>query len=149
MSTEAVILHQGRSLSLRRTMPEDAAFLYQQMYSNAEFMHLFRLNDAVQSEAELKERLLKRWQVSPAKSGYLELLILHQQHGPIGIVAAADYAPLHRRAEFLIGLFNSNYYHASYGIEASLMLGDLVFNRYNLHRFYAYSYAYNYHAHKC
>jgi RimJ/RimL family protein N-acetyltransferase len=75
-------------------------------------------------------------------------MILHRRHGAIGVVAAADYSPLHRRAEFLIGLFNPSHYHCGYSIEASLMLGDLIFNQYNLHRFYAYSYDYNDLAHR-
>lgn len=143
MSISAPIIHQGRAITLRRTIPNDAALLYEQMYCNTEFMGLFRLNDVVANEEELRERLVKRWEVSPIKSGYMEMLILHKHHGAIGIIAAADYIALHQRAEFLIGLFDPKYYYAGYSIEACLMVGDLIFNQYKLHRLYAYAYGYN------
>lgn len=142
------ILHQGRSLTLRRTGPADAPLLYREMYGRPEFMRLFRLNDAVADEAALRRRLEQRARVAPARIGYLELMIEHHRHGPIGIVAAADHAPLHRRAEFLIGLFRECFHHTGAAIEASLLLGDLCFNQYNLHRLYAYTYAYNEAAHR-
>lgn len=148
MSDLPPLLHQGRSLCLRRTAPADASLLFQQMYRTAGFMRLFRLNDSVETEAQLKERLAQRLQVSPAQSGYLELLILHRQHGPLGVVCLADYSALHRRAELLIGIFDENYRHASYGLEACLLIGDLAFNCYSLHRLYAYSYEYNHYAQK-
>jgi RimJ/RimL family protein N-acetyltransferase len=143
MSALPPLLHQGRSLSLRRTAPIDAPLLFQQMYRTEGFMRLFRLNDNVESEAQLRERLAQRLKVTPTQSGYLELLILHKQHGAIGVVSLADHSALHRRAEFLIGIFDRNYRHASYGLEAGLLIGDLAFNSYNLNRLYAYSYAYN------
>lgn len=148
MSTVPPLLHRGRSLAVRRTAPRDAAFLFKQMYQNPEFMRLFRLNDSINSEYQLAERLAKRLQVAPAKSGYLELLLIHQQKGPIGVVALADYAPLHRRTELLIGLFDEAQRHSSYGLEGCLLVGDLVFNQYHLHRLYAYTYQYNHYAQK-
>ncbi|MEL6382239.1 MAG: GNAT family protein [Cyanobacteria bacterium J06626_18] len=148
MTPELPILHRGRSLQLRRTAPQDAPFLWRQMYQNADFMRLFRLNDRVESEQQLANRLAQRFSVPPAKSGYLELLMLHQQHGPIGVVALADHAPLHRRAELLIGIFEGAYRFHSYGLEGCLLAGDLAFNQYNLHRLYAYSYQYNHPAQK-
>lgn len=139
----APILHQGRSLLLRRTVPNDAPLLYQQAYQNLEFMRLFRLNDCPANIEEVRSRLENLHQQSPDSLGYLELMIIHQEHGAIGMVALSDYAALHRRAEFLIGLFDEDYRHASYGLEASLMTLDLAFNAYALNRVYAYTYAYN------
>jgi ribosomal-protein-alanine N-acetyltransferase len=145
---QPAILHRGRSLALRRTGADDAPLLYHQMYARPDFMRLFRLNDEVADEAALRRRLDQRARVAPARSGYLELLIEHQRHGAIGIVVAADHAPLHRRAEFLIGLFRESSHHTGAAIEASLLLGDLCFNQYDLHRLYAYSYNYNEAAHR-
>lgn len=142
------ILHKGRTLTLRRTVPDDAALLFPTMYQNSEFMRLFRLNDQVDSEQQLTERLAARLQVAPSQSGYLELLMLHEQHGPIGIVALADYSSLHRRGELLIGLFDPAHRKKSFGLEGCLLAGDLAFNQYNFHRLYAYSYAYNQDAQK-
>ncbi|MEM9119399.1 MAG: GNAT family protein [Cyanobacteria bacterium P01_F01_bin.56] len=137
------LLHQGRSLSLRRTAPQDAAFLYHHMYQNASFMQLFRLNDTYVSEAQLSYRLAQRLKIEPAQSGNLEVILIHKSRGEIGLGVLADYSSLHRRAELLVGIFDTSLRAASYGVEASLLLGDLAFNRYNLHRLYAYSYAYN------
>jgi RimJ/RimL family protein N-acetyltransferase len=146
MSALPPLLHRGRSLSLRRTAPADAPLLFDKMYRSAAFMHLFRLNDPVDSEAQLRERLAQRLKSTPTQSGYLELLMQHQQHGSLGVVCLADYSALHRRAEFLIGIFDQQHRRASYALEACLLIGDLAFNYYNLHRVYAYSYEYNHYA---
>ncbi|HEY9658701.1 MAG TPA: GNAT family protein, partial [Allocoleopsis sp.] len=145
MSTPAstLLLHQGRSLSLRRTFPEDAPLLFHRAYQNLEFMRLFRLNDRPASVEEVRSRLEHLQQQPPDSLGYLELLIVHHQHGPVGMVVLSDYVALHRRAEFLIGLFDQTHRHASYGLEASLMTLDLAFNAYGMNRVYAYTYAYN------
>ena len=143
MSLPAPTLHQGRSLSLRRTVPDDAALLFRRAYQNLEFMQLFRLNDRPGDMHEVRSRLEALHQQPPDSLGYLELMIVHHQHGPVGLVVLSDYAALHRRAEFLIGLFDTAHRHASYGLEASLMTLDLAFNAYAMNRVYAYTYAYN------
>ena len=143
MLTQPPLLHQGRSLSIRRTAPQDASFLYQRMYENIEFMQLFRLNDTYASEEQLRYRLAQRLTIDPAQSGHLEVLLTHKEHGPIGVGVLADYSALHRRAELLVGIFDLSLRAISYGVEASLLLGDLAFNQYNFHRLYAYSYAHN------
>lgn len=137
------ILHRGRSLSLRRTVPSDAPLLFKRAYQNLEFMQLFRLNDRPEDLEEVRSRLEILHQQPPDHLGYLELMIVHHQHGPIGMVVLSDYVILHRRAEFLIGLFDTERRHASYGLEASLMTLDLAFNAYAMNRVYAYTYAYN------
>ena len=148
MLTLPPILHRGRSLSIRRTAPQDAPFLYQQMYQDADFMHLFRLNDTYASEVQLRYRLAKRLTVDPTKSGNLEVLLIHKKHGPIGVGVLADHSALHRRAELLVGIFDTSLRSISYGVEACLLLGDLAFNQYNIHRLYAYSYAHNHQSQK-
>jgi ribosomal-protein-alanine N-acetyltransferase len=149
MDLKSLILHQGRSLTLRRTQPSDAPLLFEKMYSRYEFMRLFRLNDRAETVEQVREKLIQRSRSSPAQTGYLECLIIHKTHGAIGIIAAADYTPLHRKAELLVGIFEKEHRSVSNGIEACILMGDLIFNAYHLHRFYAYSYGYNHAAHTC
>lgn len=136
-------LHSSRSLYLRRTVPNDTPLLYTQAYSQREFMRLFRLNDSPANEAEVYKHLWQRQQSPPNQDRYLELLIVHRRYGPIGICALAEYVPLHRRAEYLIGLFRTQHRYVGYGLEVSLMILDLAFNTYRLHKLYAITYAYN------
>lgn len=147
MTLNPLILHQGCSLTLKRTTPDDADFLFEKMYSSYEFMRLFRLNDTAKTVEEVREKLITRSRSTPAESGYLECLIIHKHHGIIGIIAAADYSALHQRAELLIGIFEEKYRSISYGIEAGLLMTDLIFNAYHLHRYYAYCYGYNHPVH--
>jgi RimJ/RimL family protein N-acetyltransferase len=140
-STQPAPLHQGNTITLRRTVPTDAAFLFEKAYQNPDFMHRFRLNDTPQSVEEVRSRLERQWQSK--QSDYLEMLIIHKKHGPIGLAALAGYSPLHCRAEYLIGLFDEQHRQAWYGIEATLLVMDLAFNRYHLHKLDAYTYAHN------
>ncbi|PZU95064.1 MAG: GNAT family N-acetyltransferase [Pseudanabaena sp.] len=137
------VLHQGRTISLRRTAPVDAELLYERMYKNAEFMHLFRLNTFYDSLSRLRESLAQKLETPPEQTGYLEMLIIHKIYGPIGLTYLADFSPVHRRAEFAVGLFDPNHRQASYALESGLLVGDLSFNRYNIQRLYTYVYGYN------
>lgn len=136
-------LHQSRSLYLRRTVPNDAGLLFHKGFSQREFMRLFRLNDTPTSEAEVHRQLVQRQQLPPNQDRYLEVLIVHKRHGAIGLAALADYAPLHRRAEYLIGLFDPTHRGVGMGLETTLMMLDLAFNTYKLHKVYASTYDYN------
>ncbi|MGI8932948.1 GNAT family protein [Leptolyngbya sp. BC1307] len=143
MITSVPLLHESRSLQLRRTVPNDASLLFQQGFSQQEFMRLFRLNDAPASEAEVYQNLVRRQQIPAHQETYLELLICHRRYGPIGLCALADHSALHQRAEYLVGLFDSARRRVGYGIEVTLMVLDLAFNAYHLHKVYASTYAYN------
>jgi len=136
-------LHESRNLQLRRTVPNDAGILFERGFSQREFMRLFRLNDSPQSVGDVQQRLGRQQQVPPDQNTYLELLILHRRYGPIGLCALADYLKLHRRAEYLIGLFDTAQRQTGYGIEVTLMVLDLAFNAYAMHKVYAATYAYN------
>ena len=136
-------LHESRSLYLRRTVPNDAGLLFRQGFCQREFMRLFRLNDRPTSEAEVHRNLVQRQQLPPNQDRYLEVLIVHKRHGAIGLAALADYAPLHRRAEYLIGLFDPTHRGIGLGIETTLMMLDLAFNTYKLHKVYLSTYGYN------
>ncbi|MFM6402192.1 GNAT family N-acetyltransferase, partial [Planktothrix sp.] len=107
---------------------------------------LFRLNDTAKTVEKVREKLIKRSRLTPAESGYLECLIIHKHHGIIGIIAAADYSALHKRTELLIGIFEEKHRSISYAVESCILMGDLIFNAYHLHRCYAYIYGYNHSA---
>ncbi|WP_177428656.1 GNAT family N-acetyltransferase, partial [Candidatus Venteria ishoeyi] len=130
--------HQSNSLYLRRPQPGDAQILYEKMYCNKSFMCHFRPSDVLSSETELRQRLETQSRLTPEQQHSLELLIVHKEQGPIGLAVLAEYAPLHRRAEFMIGLFNPEPGQSRYTVEAALMLMDLAFNSYGLHKLYSY-----------
>jgi ribosomal-protein-alanine N-acetyltransferase len=134
--------NQGHSLQLRRTTPQDAAILLR-AYQDESFMRLYHSNHAQPNEEQLTELLRERERYSPVDSGYLEWLILHKQHGAVGVAALGDYSPIHHRAEFLIGLFDKQHRSLGYGTEATLLVLDLAFNAYHLNKIYAYVYEYN------
>lgn len=54
------ILHESRSLQLRRTVLNDAALLFHQGFSQREFMRLFRLNDKRTSFVDVHRALVGR-----------------------------------------------------------------------------------------
>lgn len=134
--------NQGHALQIRRTTPQDATILLR-AYQDEAFMRLYHSNHAQPNEKQLIELLREREQYSPVELGYLEWLILHKQHGAIGVTALGDYSPIHQRAEFLIGLFDKQHRSVGYGTEATLLVLDLAFNVYHLNKIYAYVYEYN------
>jgi ribosomal-protein-alanine N-acetyltransferase len=137
-----IVSNEGRSLSLRQSTPDDAPILLR-AYEDDSFIRLYRSNNAKQTEEQLRQTITKRTQRTPAEIGYLELMLEHKQHGAIGVAALGDYSPLHKRAEYLIGLFEEQYRYAGYGIEATLLTLDLAFNTYRLNKVYSYVYDYN------
>lgn len=141
-----IISNQGKSLHLRQTEPKDAPILLK-AYEDESFIRLYRSNNITpENEQQLAEGLKKRTEIHPAQLGYLEFMIEHKQHGAIGVAAFGDYAHYHKRAEFLIGLFEEKYHSLGYGTEATLLMIDLAFNVYNFNKVYMYIYGYNEHA---
>ena len=137
-----MISNQGRSISIRQTTPEDTPILYR-AYTDDAFMRQYRSNHPLQSEEQLRQMLAERLKHSPEKRGYIEFLIIHRRYGAIGVATLGDYSSLHRRAEFLIGLFVQKYRGGQSALEASLLVFDLVFNHYHLNKLYTYVYDYN------
>jgi ribosomal-protein-alanine N-acetyltransferase len=137
-----IVSNHGLSLSLRQTVPSDAPILLR-AYEDESFIRLYRSNNAKQSEEELIKVLTERQQRSPTQLGYLEWMIVHKKHGAIGVAALGDYSSLHKRAEFLIGLFEPKRRSLGYGTEATLLILDLAFNTYQLNKIYSYVYEYN------
>lgn len=137
-----IISNQGKTLRLRQSTEDDVSILLD-AYQDESFIRLYRSNNPKQTEKQLREDLAKRAKRSPTKIGYLELMIEHKQYGPIGVAALGDYSPLHKRAEYMIGLFDEKHRHAGYGVEAALLVIDLAFNKYHLNKVYCYVYDYN------
>lgn len=136
-----LISNRGKHLLIRQAIPEDAE-IFHQAYAADEFSRLFRANGVQQTVDELRQSLVERAATPPETLGYVEFAILLDGH-PIGVAVLADYSPLHRRAEFLIGIFSPAKRHASHSIEATLLIFDLAFNHYGLNKLYSYAYGYN------
>jgi len=141
-----LISNRGKHLLIRQALPEDAE-IFHQAYASDEFSRLFRANGERQTVDELRLSLTERAAISPETLGYVEFAILLAGQ-PIGVAVLSDYAPLHRRAEFLIGIFSPSKRHASHSVEASLLILDLVFNHYGLNKLYTYVYEYNQYSQK-
>lgn len=137
-----ILTNQGNSLKLRQTEPDDAPILLR-AYEDESFINLFRSNNTQQTEEQLAKILAERLEREPTELGYIEFMIEHKQHGPIGVAVLGDYTPLHQRAEYLIGLFDETRRSIGHGTEATLLVLDLVFNRYKMHKIYTYVYDYN------
>jgi len=118
-----ILSNEGNSLLVRQTEPEDAPILLR-AYEDDSFIHLYRSNNVEQTEEELAELLAERAGSDPAEIGYVEFMIEHDQHGPVGVAALGDYSPLHQRAEYLIGIFGEQHRSIGYGTEATLLVLD-------------------------
>jgi ribosomal-protein-alanine N-acetyltransferase len=141
--TDMILFNQGHSLRLRQTKPEDAPILLR-AYQNDAFIRLYRANNATLTEEELAFLLAERATQPSSKIGYVEFMIEHKRRGAIGVTALGDYSSLHKRAEYVIGLFdNQSRLLMGYGMEAALLLLDLAFNHYHLNKIYSYIYEYN------
>ncbi|MBE9562364.1 MAG: GNAT family N-acetyltransferase [Proteobacteria bacterium] len=134
--------NQGRSITIRRILPEDVPVLLK-AYQDESFLHLYRSNHTHQTEEQLTDSITKYAEYDFAHLGYVEFMIEHKQHGVIGVAILSDYNPLHKRAEYLIGLFVSQHRSLGYGTEATLLILDLAFNHYELNKIYTYVYDYN------
>lgn len=137
-----ILSNQGKFLSLRQTVPDDAPILVR-AYQDEEFTRMYRSNTPDKTEEEWRETLAKRLEHSPIEVGFVEFMIEHCEKGPIGVVVLGDYTPLHNRAEFLIGLFDEKDRKTTYGLEATLLVLDIAFNVYKINKIYTYVYEYN------
>ncbi|WP_069472699.1 GNAT family N-acetyltransferase [Candidatus Marithrix sp. Canyon 246] len=138
-----ILFNQGNSLEIRQIQPKDASILTE-AYKNPEFMSLYGSNMTPLTE----EQLYERQNYSIEDLGFIEYLIIHKQHGAIGIATLTEYAAIHKRAQFMIGLFETEHRSIGYGTEATLLVLDLAFNAYGLHKVFAYAYEYNNFSHK-
>ncbi len=137
-----VLTNQGHLIRIRQTVPDDAPILLR-AYQDENFISLFRSNNAQQTEEQLRKILANRLENEPSKLGHVEFMIEHKKHGPIGVALLGDYTPVHQRAEYLIGLFDESRRSIGYGTETTLLVLELAFNFYKLHKIYTYVYDYN------
>ncbi|MCP4696251.1 MAG: TIGR03032 family protein [Gammaproteobacteria bacterium] len=134
-------LSRGRTLILRPSGPEDAALLYE-AYHKPDFLRLFAAGRKVpESVEQMRRALRKRAQIPPERLGYLEWLIVHRHHGPLGLAALNDYRD--HRAEYLIGLFDNDKQARGFGTEATMLVLELAFNTLGLELLYSFVYDYN------
>jgi len=133
---------QGRSITIRRTLPEDVPLLLQ-AYQDESFLHLYRSNHTQQTGEQISSLITEHAEYEFTELGYVEFMIEHKRYGTIGMAILSDYNPLHKRAEYLIGLFASQHRCLGYGTEATLLVLDLAFNHYELNKVYTYVYDYN------
>ncbi|HHB91822.1 MAG TPA: N-acetyltransferase [Thioploca sp.] len=134
--------NQGHIITIRRTVVEDVPVLLQ-AYQDKSFLHLYRSNHIQQTEKQLASLITEHAEYEFTELGYVEFMIEHQQYGIIGVAILSDYNPLHKRAEYLIGLFASQHRALGHGTEATLLVLDLAFNHYELNKIYTYVYDYN------
>ncbi len=134
--------NQGLRVSIRKSTRTDAEVIYQ-AYQDDEFIKLFRSNTPKFTREEIEQGLIMREQHDPAETGFIEFVVEHPDKGIIGLTLLCDYAPLHNRAEFLVGIFDQDSRTKGLGIDVTMLVLDLAFNRFGLNKVYAYSYGYN------
>ena len=134
--------NQGRTITIRRTVAEDVPTLLK-AYQDESFLHLYRSNHIQQTEEQLTSLIAEHAEYEFTELGYVEFMIEHKHYGAIGVAILSDYNPLHKRAEYLIGLFASQHRALGHGTEATLLILDLAFNHYELNKIYTYVYDYN------
>jgi len=139
MEKRMIFYNQGHSLRLRKTEPKDAPTLLG-AYQDESFIRLYHSNNTPFTQEQLANRLAEQ---DPVELGFVEFMIEHKKYGAIGVAVLGDYSPVHKRAEYLIGLFEEKHRSRGYGTEASLLVLDLAFNIYHLHKIYTYVYDYN------
>ncbi len=137
---------QGCRVVLERTAPEHAPFLVK-CYQNKDFMDLYRLaQNRDETEAQIKERLIKEQQHLPQQLKGIEWVINHLENGqkqPIGLAALVDYKQSHQRAELLFGIADSKYRGTGSSLESYLLVLEFAFNVIKLHKVTALIYGYN------
>jgi len=115
-------------------------------------MDLYRLAQSRKvTRQEIRHKLEVEQTKLPQELKRIEWVILKhdkQQDVPIGLAALADHQVSHRRAEFLLGIPDSQYRTGSLGLEASLLVLDFAFNQAGLHKVTSFVYGYNTHAQK-
>ncbi|MBG9387070.1 GNAT family N-acetyltransferase [Caenimonas aquaedulcis] len=136
----------GKRVTLRRRGAQDVSFV-RRCWSDADFMRRFnRLARPLPESDEALAGILAReraglWSESKALHWTLEA-----KGEAIGFISATDYAPGHRRCEFLIGLLGRA--ASPVPVEATHLACDFLRDRAGVERLTAYFYAENQYASK-
>lgn len=126
---------EGNKLYLRRYNKEDANYL-RQCYQNTQFM--VQYNHYIPRHQRVEELALKldeAYSMHPCQLKSIDWVIMKKGVSqPIGIANLVGIEFVHRRAEFLIGLPNTNDHATGLGLEATLLVLDFAFNKANLNK---------------
>ena len=126
---------EGNKLYLRRYSKEDAAYL-RQCYQNTQFM--VQYNHYIPRHQRVEELALKldeTYRMHPCQLKSIDWVIMKKgANQPIGIANLVGIEFTHHRAEFLIGLPNTNDHATGLGLEATLLVLDFAFNKVNLNK---------------
>jgi Tfp pilus assembly protein PilF/RimJ/RimL family protein N-acetyltransferase len=125
----------GKKLYLRRYREEDAVFL-RQCYQNTTFMAQY--NHYIprhQRAEELAIKLREVHDLHPRQSKSVDWIIVKKKSNQsVGIANLVEIQFIHRRAEFLIGLPNTEDHAQGIGLEATLLVLDYAFNKVGLNK---------------
>jgi len=142
---------KGKRVSLARAAPEYLEFIYA-CYQNNPFMDLYRLaQNRTLSKQDIQKRLDDEQTKSPQELKRIEWVILKHKSNqlvPIGLAALADHQVSHRRAEFLLGIPDTQDRDGHLSLEASLLVLEFAFNQVGLHKVITFVYGYNSYAQK-
>jgi RimJ/RimL family protein N-acetyltransferase len=136
----------GKRVTLRRRGGEDVEFV-RRCWADADFMRKFnRLARPLPEDDAALRGILERERIglwSDAKALHWTLV---GTQGPVGFISATDYAPGHRRCEFLIGMLGQS--ASPVPVEATHLACDFLRDHANVERLTAYFYAENSYASK-
>jgi RimJ/RimL family protein N-acetyltransferase len=131
----------GRRVTLRRRGPEDLDFV-RACWADADFMRKFnRVARALPADDEALHGILARERAGTFGEAKALHWTIHTASGPIGFVSATDYAPGHRRCEFLVGALQQRPSPAP--IEACHVAVAFLRDKAGIERLTAYFYAEN------
>lgn len=134
----------GRRVMLRPATELDTPF-FVKCYSDPQFMANYNAHNKNQNNLDAVQKgLADAEKRHPSLDRKLQWVIVDRKSDrPVGLAALVDIVIGHRRAEYLVGLPNSNDQRKGLGLEASLLVCDFAFNRVKLNKLTAVIYDYN------
>ncbi len=132
-----------------RLSPDHADFLIS-TFSNDGFWNAYRANqDRTVDKQTLVQQLQFEYEHLPGQVGKIEWLISRtcesdiQSAMPIGLASLSAFSASQSRAEFMLGLFDSEHIRTGIGLETSLLVFAYAFNLERLHKLVSIVYASN------
>jgi RimJ/RimL family protein N-acetyltransferase len=136
----------GKRVTLRRRGTDDLAFV-RACWNDAGFMRKFnRLARPLPASDDELRGVLAREHVGLWSEAKALHWTLHTVKGPVGFISATDFAPGHRRCEFLIGLLGEA--ASPVPVEATHLACEFLRDKAGVERLTAYFYAENQQASK-
>lgn len=135
---------QGRRATLVRRGPDDLTFV-RACWGDVDFMRKFnRLARPLPANDDELRGILARERAGLFSEARALHWTIHTAQGPVGFVSATDYAPGHRRCEFLIGLLRQP--ASAVPVEAAHLAVQFLGEQAGVERLTAYFYAENQYA---